>query len=72
MEAEDKNCSQEMIDYIHLTKTAALIVAAIRAGAQLGNCDPEMLAQLIAGLKNKPLPGNAQKYDETEESFDEN
>ena len=33
---------------------------------------PEMLAQLIAGLKNKPLPGNAQKYDETEESFDAN
>ena len=42
MEAEDKNCSQEMIDYIHLTKTAALIVAAVRAGAQLGNCDPEI------------------------------
>ena len=39
MEAEDKNCSQEMIDYIHLTKTAALIVAAVRAGAQLGTLD---------------------------------
>ena len=55
MEAEDKNCSQEMIDYIHLTKTAALIVAAVRAGAQLGNCDPEMLAQLTIYAENLGL-----------------
>ena len=55
MEAEDKNCSQEMIDYIHLTKTAALIVAAVRAGAQLGNCDSEMLAQLTIYAENLGL-----------------
>ena len=36
MEAEHKSCSGEMLDYIHLTKTAALIVAAVRAGAMLG------------------------------------
>ena len=34
IESEDRACSGEMLDYIHLTKTAALIVAAVRAGAQ--------------------------------------
>ncbi len=55
MEAEDKNCSREMIDYIHLTKTAALIVAAVRAGAQLGNCSSDMLAQLTTYAENLGL-----------------
>ena len=44
-----------MIDYIHRTKTAALIVAAVRAGAQLGNCDSEMLAQLTIYAENLGL-----------------
>ena len=35
-----------MLDYIHLSKTAALIVAAVRAGAYLGNPDSETLDNL--------------------------
>ena len=30
IEAENKECSGEMLDYIHLTKTASLIIAATR------------------------------------------
>lgn len=55
MEAENKNCSKEFIDYIHLTKTAALIVAAVRAGAQLGGCDDKMLSQLTIFAENLGL-----------------
>ncbi|WP_312091204.1 polyprenyl synthetase family protein, partial [Aminipila sp.] len=33
IEAENKQCSKEMLDYIHLNKTAALITASVRAGA---------------------------------------
>lgn len=46
MEAMDKSSSKEMVDYIHITKTSALIVAAVRAGAYLGNPDEEMLSNL--------------------------
>lgn len=55
IEAEDKNCSKEMLDYIHLTKTAALIVAAVRAGARIGNCDKDMLTQLTIYAENLGL-----------------
>ena len=34
IEGEGKHYSKEMLDYIHINKTGALIVAAIRAGAQ--------------------------------------
>lgn len=46
MEAEDKSSSKEMLDYIHLSKTSALIVAAVRAGAHLGNPDSETMSKL--------------------------
>ena len=39
IEAEDRNCSREMLDYIHNTKTAALIIGAVRAGARIGGAD---------------------------------
>lgn len=55
MEAEDKSCSKEMLDYIHLTKTATLIVAAVRAGARLGSCDEDMLNQLTTYAENLGL-----------------
>lgn len=55
IEAEDKTCSKEMLDYIHITKTAALIVAAVRAGAQLGKADAEMLANLTTFAENLGL-----------------
>ena len=35
IESENKHCSREMLDYIHLNKTAQLITAAIMAGASL-------------------------------------
>lgn len=55
MEAEDKNCSRELLDYIHITKTAALIIAAVRAGAQLGGADSETLEALTIYAENLGL-----------------
>ncbi|NLD20340.1 MAG: polyprenyl synthetase family protein [Clostridiales bacterium] len=55
MEAEDKNCSGEMLDYIHITKTAALIVAAVRAGAHLGGADDDLLSKLTIYAENLGL-----------------
>lgn len=55
IESEDKACSGEMLDYIHLTKTAALIVASIRAGAQLGGADAETMNNLTVYAENLGL-----------------
>lgn len=44
------------------------IIGAVRASG----ITPDMLMQLIAGLKEKPLPGSSDKYKEMEEAFDEN
>ncbi len=46
LDAENKTCSKEMMRYIHVNKTAALIVASIRAGAYLGNATEEKLSDL--------------------------
>lgn len=46
IEAEGKQCSKEMLDYIHINKTAALISSAVKAGAHLGGADKEMLQRL--------------------------
>ena len=35
IESENKHCSKEMLDYIHLNKTAQLITAAVMAGSAL-------------------------------------
>ena len=48
IEAEDKSCSKELIDYIHTNKTATLIISAIRAGAFIGGAKGEMLDSLTA------------------------
>lgn len=55
MEAEDKNCSREMLEYIHLTKTSALIVAAVRSGAQLAGADSKTLEDLTVYAENLGL-----------------
>ena len=55
IENENKACSKEMLDYIHINKTAALIVAAIRAGAQLGGADAETLNNLTVYAENLGL-----------------
>ncbi|MGI6765624.1 MAG: polyprenyl synthetase family protein [Lentihominibacter sp.] len=55
IEAESKNVSGELLDYIHITKTANLIIAAVRAGAQLGDCDPDTLNNLTTYAENLGL-----------------
>ena len=55
MEAEYRNCSREMLDYIHLTQTSALIVAAVRAGAQLVGADTDTLEDLTVYAENLGL-----------------
>lgn len=43
IELASKNVSNELLEYIHVNKTAALIMAAIRAGAHLGKADENTL-----------------------------
>lgn len=55
IEAEGKQCSKEMLDYIHVNKTAALIICAVKAGAHLGGADPEMQKNLSDYAENLGL-----------------
>lgn len=55
IEAEGKQCSREMLDYIHINKTAALIMASVRAGAHLGGADEEMMESLTNYAENLGL-----------------
>lgn len=55
MEAENKQCSKEMLDYIHINKTSALIVAAVMAGAHLGGADERKRQELFNWAENMGL-----------------
>jgi len=55
IEAENKKCTKEILDYIHLNKTAALIKAAVRAGAHLGGADKKTLDDLDEYAENLGL-----------------
>lgn len=55
IENENRACSGEMLDYIHINKTAALIVASIRAGAMLGGADTQTLNNLTVYAENLGL-----------------
>lgn len=55
IEAETNDCSNEMLEYIHINKTAALIKSAIKAGLYLGNPTREMLSQLDIYAENLGL-----------------
>lgn len=55
IEAQGHSCSKEMLDYIHLNKTAALIVSAIRAGAYIGGADSERIEALTSYGENLGL-----------------
>lgn len=55
IESEDKTCSGDMLRYIHLTKTAALIVASVRAGAMLGGASGKLLDDLTQYAENLGL-----------------
>ena len=46
IENEGKTISSELLDYIHLNKTAELIKSAIRAGAYIGGADKDMTEKL--------------------------
>ena len=46
IENEGKTISAELLDYIHLNKTAELIRVAIQAGGHLGDADAEMMGNL--------------------------
>lgn len=55
MEAENKQCSKEMLDYIHLNKTASLLTGSVLAGAHLGGADEAMRGKLINWAENMGL-----------------
>ncbi|MBR0596618.1 polyprenyl synthetase family protein [Sinanaerobacter chloroacetimidivorans] len=55
METENKQCSKELLDYIHVNKTAALIKAAVRAGAHLAGADKKTLGELDEYAENLGL-----------------
>lgn len=53
--SENKQIDGETLDFIHLHKTAALIIASVRAGAVIGGADETMLACLTEYGKNVGL-----------------
>ncbi len=55
VEAENKRCSKEFLDYIHITKTADMIISAVRAGARLGSCSDQELDNLTVYAENLGL-----------------
>lgn len=46
LEAEQKKPTRTLVDYIHTRKTAALLRAAVRAGALVGGASPRQFARL--------------------------
>jgi geranylgeranyl diphosphate synthase type II len=52
IEAAGKSIAGGLLDYIHLNKTAALIVAAIKAGAFIGGAPKDILASLETYAEN--------------------
>lgn len=46
IENEGRTISSELLDYIHLNKTAELIIASVKAGAYIGGADNETLTNL--------------------------
>ena len=55
MESEESDISNEMLFYIHLNKTGALIKAAIKAGLYLGDPDSKMFERMDAYAENLGL-----------------
>jgi len=55
IETRPDNCSSEMLDFIHINKTAALIIASVRAGARLGDPDETKLNALTSYAENLGL-----------------
>ncbi len=55
IEAENAVASSEMLEYIHLNKTAALFKSAIKAGLYLGNYNDKMITDLSKYADNLGL-----------------
>lgn len=55
IEAINKQCCKELLDYIHINKTAALIKAAVRAGAYLAGADKKKIRDLDEYAENLGL-----------------
>ncbi len=55
IESENTECSREMLEYIHLNKTGALIKSSVRAGLYLGNATDNMLVDLERYAENLGL-----------------
>lgn len=52
VESENKKISKDKLDYIHLNKTAAIIIGCMRAGAIIGNADEEGLEKITKYGRN--------------------
>lgn len=55
IESEHKQCSNEMLEYIHLNKTGALIVASVRAGLYLGGANENVMKNMTIYAENLGL-----------------
>lgn len=52
VESEDKKIDKDKLDYIHINKTAAMIVGSVRAGAILAGIDEDRLESLTKYAEN--------------------
>ena len=52
IEAAGKQCSKKLLDYIHVNKTASLVMAAVKAGAHIGGADKDVLINLTDYAEN--------------------
>lgn len=52
VESENQQIPKEKLDYIHMNKTAAMIVGAMRAGAIVGGANSEQLEDITNYAKN--------------------
>lgn len=55
LEAENKQCTKELLYYIHLNKTASLLTSAVRAGAFIAGADEKTLSDLTDYAENLGL-----------------
>ncbi|EQF26018.1 polyprenyl synthetase family protein [Clostridioides difficile CD160] len=52
VESENKQIEKEKLDYIHMNKTAAMMVGCMRAGAIIGGANSEQMEEITKYAKN--------------------
>ncbi|MCW0832614.1 polyprenyl synthetase family protein [Clostridioides difficile] len=52
VEIENKQIEKEKLDYIHMNKTAAMMVGCMRAGATIGGANSEQMEEITKYAKN--------------------